>query len=369
MKIKKISSLLCGVLLITSLAGCGQIFSPAMTIDGTEITGGMYLLQQYNAYDKAKSKVEDTTVDDILNEKVDDISAKTWIHDKTLETSREYVAVQKLSEEYGVTLSDEDIQYIESSLANWDTNGSYEAYAENGIGKDTFYDYLENQMLKSNLFNKLYKEEGDNFVSDEALKQLYNEKYADIESISIPLFKPDGTNKVDDETKARIEEATKKLVDELQSGQKTPEDIRADVGNIYAISGSTFDAETNATFSSSQILLNPTEEDTNSYSEDFLKALAQEPVGTYGMTLVDDSSASVYEFVLYRKIDALSNEEDFAQKRDSLLQDLKQDDFEELLKTTGDDYPVKQRFLSEWYYNPKNIVYFSRGSSTSTATQ
>lgn len=365
MKMKKLGGLLSIAIFVVSLAGCGQVFSPAMTIDGTEISGGMYLLQQYNAYDKAKSEVEDTSKD-VLSQKVDDVNAKKWIHDETLKSSKEYVAVQKLAEEHGVTLSDDDVSMIESALSSWDSSGSFEAYAENGIGKDTFYDFLENQTLKNNLFDKLYKEDGDQFVTDEELKTLYNEKYAILDTITIPLYEQDGVTRVNDETKKQIEDKTQEIVNELQSGAKTPDTIKSDIADLYALSGSTFDESTNAVFTSTTVTLHPKEDDVNSYSEEFLETVANEPFNTYGMTVVDDEDAQVYEVLLYQKTEPLTDEEEFASQRDSLLSDVKDDDFTDLLDTTADTYTVKQRALSEWYYSPKNIVYFSRQS---TATQ
>ena len=116
--------------LTVSLCGCGDN-GYLMTVDGMSIRNGVYLSFQQTAYNEAYNKIQEqngtsdssssTSEIDVLAENVENKSASEWIKEQTIKEVRKFVAVQKLCNEYGITLTEDEIKEMNDDLqSTWD---------------------------------------------------------------------------------------------------------------------------------------------------------------------------------------------------------------------------------------------------------
>ncbi len=123
--------------LTVSLCGCGDN-GYLMTVDGMSIRNGVYLSFQQTAYNEAYNKIQEqngtsdssssTSEIDVLAENVENKSASEWIKEQTIKEVRKFVAVQKLCNEYGITLTEDERR---SSVHMG--RGEYVRYVHNGL--------------------------------------------------------------------------------------------------------------------------------------------------------------------------------------------------------------------------------------------
>ena len=196
---KKAFSALAPVLaLCLALAGC-HISTPDTvgTVGETEITSGLYLLAQFDAYQQAaqlagtdqdyndvKSFLKETiTLDEETGETA---LVSDYVAEKTMETLRFYAAVEERFEELGGELTEAQTAqadaYAQQLLDNYGT-----IYAANGIGLESLKLYERNLVKSAALLDLVYGPEGETPVSDADLLAHLDEMLYTC-YISVPLY-------------------------------------------------------------------------------------------------------------------------------------------------------------------------------------
>ena len=156
---KKLIALLAAVAMVFSLAACGSTPDSVGTIGTVDITSGLYLLAQYDAYQKAAdlaaSEQDATDVKAFLKQTitVDADSGETatvsdYVSQKTMENLETYAAIETRFEELGGQLTAEEEAQADSYASQlMEQNG--DLYKANGIGLDTLKRF-ERILIKSN---------------------------------------------------------------------------------------------------------------------------------------------------------------------------------------------------------------------------
>lgn len=174
---RKLPALLCALALILSLAGC-VISTPDTvgTIGDVEITSGLYLLAQYNAYQSAanlaSSDQDAANVKSFLKETIttDPDSGETatvsdYVADQTQKNLDLYAAVESRFDELGGQLTEAEESQADS-YASQLMDQYADTYKANGIGLETLKRF-ERILLKSNdLLELVYGQNGETPVSD-----------------------------------------------------------------------------------------------------------------------------------------------------------------------------------------------------------
>ena len=344
MKLKKWICLLLAAMLLVAFAGCGHIYTKAMTVDGEEISAGTYLMLQLTAYSEAKGLVADTE-QDVLKQKVEEQDATQWINNRTEELCRDFVAVKKLAAEKEVALSEESSTYIDQYIDQyWPTMESY--YAENGVGKDTFRSVLENDELRAALFEAEYAEGSEKAPSKEEITTYYGDANAHIRAMVIYIT---------DETGAAISNLSdvQGVAQEMLTSLRAGEDMTAvateQMPVVHELLGTEdYDASTAASEVSSYYIAY--EDESATFTEEFLTRLKGEKVGTFG-SFENDTMILVYE-----KIDTFETDDEYTQMRSTIIQEMKQDEFDEYLKGVADGYTVSKDSGAINYLSPNKIV-------------
>ncbi len=245
---KKYAALTTALICTMSLAGCAD--SGYMgSIEGKEIRNGIYLSNMMTAYNTGYSNVmeakeelgETDEITDFFSENIEGENAEAWIKAETIELTKRYVAVEKLFEEKGLKLSEEDINAVSESVnKNWEsdtinyygfqlavqtmygypTMGDY--YEAIGIGKDTLKEIELNKLKENELFLEIYTNEEETKIADEEINTYLKDNYANVKYIEVPYEDIAGINldvEKDADEIAELKERAKSYVDRFNAGE------------------------------------------------------------------------------------------------------------------------------------------------------
>ena len=260
---KKLPALLCALALILSLAGC-VISTPDTvgTIGDVEITSGLYLLAQYNAYQSAanlaSSDQDATNVKSFLKETIttDPDSGETatvsdYVADQTQKNLELYAAVESRFDELGGQLTEAEESQADSYASQlMDQYADY--YKANGIGLETLKRF-ERILLKSNdLLELVYGQNGETPVSDADLTSHLETSMYELAYYTVPLYNTSTYAFADDDQKAEMLSLAQAAVDSYNA--TAPDNAAAQfaafnaaasnaLSGIYAVLDSTVPAD------------------------------------------------------------------------------------------------------------------------------
>ena len=260
---KKLPALFCALALILSLAGC-VISTPDTvgTIGDMEITSGLYLLAQYNAYQSAanlaSSDQDAANVKSFLKETIttDPDSGETatvsdYIADQTQKNLELYAAVESRFDELGGQLTEAEESQADS-YASQLMDQYADTYKANGIGLETLK-HFERILLKSNdLLELVYGQNGETPVSDADLTSHLETSMYELAYYTVPLYNTSTYAFADDDQKAEMLSLAQAAVDSYNA--TAPDDAAAQfaafntaasnaLSGIYAVLDSTVPAD------------------------------------------------------------------------------------------------------------------------------
>lgn len=256
---RKLPALLCALALILSLAGC-VISTPDTvgTIGDVEITSGLYLLAQYNAYQSAanlaSSDQDAANVKSFLKETIttDPDSGETatvsdYIADQTQKNLDLYAAVESRFDELGGQLTEAEESQADS-YASQLMDQYADTYKANGIGLETLKRF-QRILLKSNdLLELVYGQNGETPVSDADLTSHLETSMYELAYYAIPLYNTSTYAFANDDQKAEMLSLAQAAVDSYNA--TAPDDAAAQfaafnaaasnaLSGIYAVLDST----------------------------------------------------------------------------------------------------------------------------------
>ena len=260
---KKLPALFCALALILSLAGC-VISTPDTvgTIGDMEITSGLYLLAQYNAYQSAanlaSSDQDAANVKSFLKETIttDPDSGETatvsdYVADQTQKNLELYAAVESRFDELGGQLTEAEESQADS-YASQLMDQYADTYKANGIGLETLKRF-ERILLKSNdLLELVYGQNGETPVSDADLTSHLETSMYELAYYTVPLYNTSTYAFADDDQKAEMLSLAQAAVDSYNA--TAPDDAAAQfaafnaaasnaLSGIYAVLDSTVPAD------------------------------------------------------------------------------------------------------------------------------
>lgn len=293
---KRILALLCALALTVGLAGC-VISTPDTvgTIGDCEITSGLYLLAQFDAYQKAadlaSSEQDASKVKSFLKETIT-VDADTeetavvsdYVAEQTLKNLETYAAIETRYDELGGQLTEaEEAQADSYAEQLMDQYG--DTYKANGIGLETIKRF-ERILLKSNaLMNMVYGADGETPVSDSELTDYIENDLYYINYVAIPLYNTTSYAFADDSQKALMLELAQGAADSYNTTRPTTaaaqqsafqSAVTAVLPDIYAVTATT-DDPADANFSTS--LLSDSDLDTSFTVDDSADTIRNLKVG------------------------------------------------------------------------------------------
>ena len=344
---KKLPALLCALALILSLAGC-VISTPDTvgTIGDMEITSGLYLLAQYNAYQSAanlaSSDQDAANVKSFLKETIttDPDSGETatvsdYIADQTQKNLELYAAVESRFDELGGQLTEAEESQADS-YASQLMDQYADTYKANGIGLETLK-HFERILLKSNdLLERVYGQNGETPVSDADLTSHLETSMYELAYYTVPLYNTSTYAFADDDQKAEMLSLAQAAVDSYNA--TAPDDAAAQfaafnaaasnaLSGIYAVLDSTVPADSTTSLQT-ELLGNSTLDSTFTAegSADAIRALH-----CGDAVAVQYSSLSLIMAVRLDPLDSSSLDA----VRSQVLSDLKSDELADALADYG----------------------------------
>ena len=340
---KKLIALVCALALAVGLVGCSLSTPDSVgTIGNVDISSGLYLLAQFDAYQTAADLASDdqdaTKVSSFLKATIttDADSGETavvqdYVADKTLETLRTFAAIDARFAELGGELTAEQAQVADNYAQQlMDQYGS--TYTANGIGLETLKAFERIQLKHTLLLTLVYGPDGESPVDDSDLTEHLDSQMYELAYVNIPLYNTSTFVSASDDQKAQmlqLAQAAAASCSETQDGSVSEQvsalhsAASAALPDIYAVLGST-PSDTNV---QTELLGSSTLDSTftQSGSADTIRNLA------YGQAAAVQYSS--YAMMLALRVDPLSVAS-LDDLRDQVITDMKTSE----LKTALSDY-------------------------------
>jgi hypothetical protein len=215
--------------LLLSVTGCA-VKTPATvgTIGGVDIPAGIYLLNQYNAYNTVSGYCTYSTGESAKNVgytlkadctgKLGDVetteTGKQFVADLTLQSIEKYAAVESKFAELNGTLEDAATSEAASS-ADSDWTNYEDLYTANGISKDTVSAYYLNQQKAKAIPDLLYGDNGTQPITEQEYTDYVSNDCTYLAGIELPLMDTSTYSFASSEQATAIENLGKDCADQL----------------------------------------------------------------------------------------------------------------------------------------------------------
>ena len=251
---KKLIALLAAVAMVFSLAACGSTPDSVGTIGTVDITSGLYLLAQYDAYQKAadlaSSEQDATDVKAFLKQTitVDADSGETatvsdYVNQKTMENLETYAAIETRFEELGGQLTAEEEAQADS-YASQLMEQYGDTYKANGIGLNTVQRFERILIKSSDLLELVYGVDGETPVPDADLTSHLENNMYELAYYTIPLYNTSTYASADDDQITQMLALTQAAVD--QTNAAAAADSSTLLGYFSGVLGSTYSSDSTA---------------------------------------------------------------------------------------------------------------------------
>ncbi|MCR5122173.1 MAG: hypothetical protein K6B74_07115 [Ruminococcus sp.] len=213
------AALTAAVLAAATVTGCASATDYSITAGGKKINAGVYInfilnemtQQMYTMYYSG----EITQLSECLEKQVEGKDFMTYVKDKALDDTKEFAAIQAKFDELGLSLSEDDVKTIESSVSSsWSSQKDY--YEFQGVSRESLQMCNELSYKKDTVFDYYYSEGGVEEITNDALQTYVNDNYIRYKAVAIPKSSEtdeEAKNKENEELKALYE----KYYEEAQS--------------------------------------------------------------------------------------------------------------------------------------------------------
>ena len=206
---------------------CHKKDETAVTVGKVNFTSAYYMCALINADSEAKSKVKESLSDsksstdiDYYSKKVEDKDFVKWVEDTALKNLKKIAAYKTLCEENKLEISEDDKKNAETYANYYWSNYGYSSYFEpNGVGENTYKQYMLDSYYSSVYFEHLYSKGGTKEIAaDEVKTKLYDN------FVIADMLQGSFSGKNDDE-KTEIKNKFNTYLEDLKSGKKTFEAV------------------------------------------------------------------------------------------------------------------------------------------------
>ena len=376
---KRILALLCALALTVGLAGCVLSTPDTVgTIGDVEISSGLYLLAQFDAYQKAadlasseqdaskvKSFLKETITVDADTEETATVS--DYVAQQTLKNLETYAAIETRFDALGGQLTAEQEAQADS-YAEQLMNQYGDTYKANGIGLETVKRF-ERILLKSTvLLDLVYGENGETPVSDADLTDYIENDLYYLSYVAVPLYNTTSYAFADDSQKALMLELAQGAMSSYNSTRPATAAAQqsafqsaatAVLPDLYDVTATT-DDPADASFSTS--LLSDSDLDTSftaDGSADAIRALQMGEATAVQYSTLAMMMAVRLDPLQMSTLDAL---------RATALSDMKSAELQDALAEYGASLPHSLDASAMSKLPAKKIVNNSANSANSTAS-
>ncbi|MBP3857956.1 MAG: hypothetical protein IK990_20320 [Ruminiclostridium sp.] len=371
-------TIVCGAL-IAAAGSCSLSQTYPVTVDGERFRAGLYILEQQYAASDAVSKIGeeqpdlDTSAEGFtyLDQTVEGKKFADWVNDRALELCREYVAVEHLFDQYGLSLTADELAEINANVkSTWTEENMYaqyfygvdiigDYYESFGVGEESYKQFQIESKKRSDLFDHLYGEGGELAATQDEINTALNSDYLAVNYFPYDLKNGDSAQSFADriaagesyeevyrdyaqalsDEEAAEAAANAESTDTADTQDETEEGITDDSAEDAA-SGTTDDTSgTVVEAAEKDSLIQIITKSSNSPSEEFINQVSAMNNGDVKVVTVTDDSGTTHVYVV-QKLDILSLPEKTESAVNSVRSSLKTDEYEEMLRSAGAGYTL-----------------------------
>ena len=321
-----------------------------------ELAAGVYIYYMMTAYNDAASRLEelneekpeDERIDvskvDILTATIDGKTGREWVLEETRNYCKRHFAVEALCAERSITLSDEDVSTIESTL-NYMVSYYGTFFEEAGISVASVREVYENSYLYSDLLFSYYDTNGEYAVAEEDIKEYFSENYFAFKVLSAPYTYTSNSTETsysDEEIKIR-----KDLIAQYFDEATKLDNADIETYNKLFANRNTDEDEKEVEPSALTLQFVTESSDTSTYGDTFFEDLKKAEVGSFLKYEVEKKGS-----YLVQKCDEFSEDsKKYKDVRETCLGEMVEDDFKEILN--------KKTATMEFVYNEKALEKYS----------
>jgi hypothetical protein len=344
------------IMLALLLAGCNADTTWAYEGGGVRMPTGVYVMYQISSVAAATERLGEQSGNaaayvppapsQVLTETIDGVTGAEYVAAETMKSVREYYAVKAQFEQRGLALTDSEAMVVENAVASvlGSNRGFYE---DNGVAESSVREYYTASARKSSLFAFLYGVGGEREIPTAELEaQLAGSYYM---ADAVPIYKPfygssDDEGALEREL-AAIKEFAEKGLEELKGG-KAIEQVAYEL--MLRSAGEDEAARAAVTAPTTEDLRMVLQDsDRSVYGDEFIDTLKATPAGEYALV-----EAETF-FILFKRVDILSDAENLTTYGPLLLNDLRGEEFDAELASLGagvqlaENAETLQRFAAE----------------------
>ncbi len=172
---KKCAAVLTAGALALSMAACSSDTSWIMRKDPLEMPVGVYINNLIQSYYEATTLVEDAEKD-VLSQQIEGQDAEDWIQQNAIDETKKAMAICSEFNARNIAFSQEQLLSCQEQAASYYEQAG-DNLEKNGISQDSIELLYQIAYMKTQLFQALYGEAGEDPVSEEELRDYYNENY------------------------------------------------------------------------------------------------------------------------------------------------------------------------------------------------
>ncbi len=344
--IGKFSALILAAATVLCCASCSDTSWAVKSGDKT-VPAGVYLGFLTDGYLTAAYSVTDQNTD-MFSQKIGDIKVADYIKNSAMDSSKQFLAVEKLFDEYKLSFTDKELTEINTNAKSfWDSYKVY--YEDNGCGKQSYEKINLMSEKYQKIFEYYYSEDGKKPLSEKERKEYFSENYAKLKYFTVDYSAHfsgvTDSSEATDAQKTELKELTEKYITRLKAGESFDK-IKAEEAKF---SEEEDDEQKDAEAASTD----PTflTKDTSENPSAFNKAVFAAKIDEFKM--IENASSGYYVFVRYAT-DA--NSKDYTDRAESVLSSMKSEEFSKVVE----DYTKKLKFETNKAaisrYKPQNIT-------------
>ena len=172
---KKCAAVLTAGALALSMAACSSDTSWIMRKDPLEMPVGVYINNLIQSYYEATTLVEDAE-QDVLSQQIEGQDAEDWIEQNAIDETKKEMAICSEFSARNIAFPQDQLLSCQQQAASYYEQAG-DNLEKNGISQDSIELIYQIAYMKTQLFQALYGEAGEDPVSEEELRDYYNENY------------------------------------------------------------------------------------------------------------------------------------------------------------------------------------------------
>ena len=333
------------ILCLSMLMGCAYNPQTVLTVDGRDVSCGVYLFEQLEAIQLAIETYGDDEVKGaaIYDVEIEGVPAREWINRETVDRCKYVAFINSEFERLGLEIDEMSKYYYEyAASSTWSQSG--QGYLRNGISYDTFLEMYMNSYKESMVVNALYGPGGERALPDADKQAYFESSFTRFDYLKFPTTDSYGyaLSSLD-----AVEAVAGKLA-AATTDEELKELYLANYSEILALTGSSEEVS-DETFASAFItdsLLNKT---STSFSAEFIDAVLATEDDAFHLYVSDT------EIVLYRAKPL--TDEDTVDKYDAtIVSALAQEPFKTYSQGVIDGYEVVEDARARKYYSLDKVA-------------